>query len=87
MKKFKTINKPEQVVTDIKCDKCGNSCLSPKDKNADYGINHMTLKASWGYMSNHDMETWEAQICEDCAVELSKSIRFDKTDSFTGGKR
>lgn len=37
------------------------------------------IKANWGYCSDHDTETWKAQVCEECTVELSKKINFEKT--------
>lgn len=78
----------KELVVDVICDKCGKSCAPivnspghPDHGKVDitYGIPHMNLQASWGYMSGHDTEAWSAQICEACAVELAKTIKFQIT--------
>jgi hypothetical protein len=71
--------KPEVVVKDITCDICGKSCLT------DYGFEYLTMKANWGFMSNKDLEIWEAHICEKCVddklVNLI-SVNFNKKHMF-----
>lgn len=61
-------------IKDIICDCCGNSC-----NKGDYGFEYMTLKTSWGYSSNKDMETWSAQLCEKCVDEKLNFIKFNVT--------
>jgi hypothetical protein len=74
---LKTIKK--EVVTDITCDCCGKSC------NTEYGFEFMDLKANWGYCSNHDLQTWTAQVCEDCIVEKFGFVNFNKDKSKING--
>lgn len=79
---IKTEKKLEEVevVADIICDICGASCKT------EYGNEYLSLTTSWGYMSNKDLETWKAQICEKCVDEHFKIVKFQKIDSFTGRK-
>ncbi len=51
--------KIEQVVG-YRCDICKKDCEST------YESEHATLQASWGYMSNKDLETHECHMCESC---------------------
>lgn len=63
-------NKEVKEISDIICDSCGKSC------STDYGFEYMKLNANWGFMSNHDLERWEAQICENCVITKLGFIRF-----------
>lgn len=79
MIKKEIINQPKEVVTDVICDCCGKSC------NTEYGPEYMKLEASWGFMSNHDLENWSAQICEECVIkQLQPLIEFHKISSIGG---
>jgi hypothetical protein len=75
-KEIKAID--QEVVTDVICDSCGKSCLT------EYGPEYMTLQANWGFMSNHDLETWEAHVCGECVDSKFSFISFDKKSSWTG---
>lgn len=69
----KTIPQDVEVIDKIICDSCGKDCTNSFD--AEY----MTLKADWGFISHHDLETWEAQICEQCVEEKLSFINFNIT--------
>ena|ERR1035437_9885395 len=81
-------NKKAEVVVDVICDCCGNSCKKDEgvidNKSSEdngekwYSFNYMTLQAYWGYGSNKDMEKWSAQICENCADTKFPFIKFKK---------
>ena len=62
------------VLTDIICDCCGKSCQTEDDE-----YEYMKLRAHWGFYTNKDGETWEAQICEDCVDKKLNFIKFKKT--------
>ena len=72
-------NIPTEVITDIICDSCGESCMV-----GDSNLNNkftpifeiMTLKANWGYGSKKDLEKWEAHLCEKCVDEKLSFIKF-----------
>lgn len=81
-------NKKVEVITDVICDCCGESCKKNEDvvtnpSNANVGetlycFEFMTLKANWSYFSNHDMENWTAHLCEKCVEEKLSFIKFKK---------
>jgi superfamily II helicase len=78
MKNFKN----GDVIDDIICDICQNSCVSENcyDGNPEY--NYLTINGSFGYFSkNKDCESWDAHICENCVDNfLEKIVCFNKTD-------
>jgi len=77
-----------EVVTDIICDCCGDSCKKEEytvenDARIDNGekkyiFSFMNLEAGWDYYSGKDMEHWTAQICEKCVDEKLSFIKFNK---------
>ncbi|CAG7580949.1 MAG: putative ZZ domain-containing protein [uncultured marine phage] len=87
MKKVKIVNEKE-IIEDILCDICGNSCLVyehdyPIDNDGDIfkEFDYLSLSNHWGYHSKKDWETWSAQVCEECVDKhLNPLISFKKTD-------
>ena len=79
MKHFESISIVKQILKEVVCDCCNKPCI-----NTEYGIEYMTLHASWGFMSNKDLESWEAQVCEECVDQKFRDIKFKKTDYITG---
>ncbi len=87
-KEIKT--EPREVITDVICDCCGESCLKKitNENHPDYGksipadeggLEYLDLSVNWGYHSDHDLERWTAQVCEKCVVEkLQGIIKFRK---------
>jgi len=69
----KIIETKKEVIYDVICDCCGETCKT----NYDYEF--LELKANWGYGSSKDMEKWSAQICEKCVEEKLSFIKFKKT--------
>lgn len=74
------IEKEEVVISDAYCDKCGKSCR--RVTNGLPIFEYLKLEADWGYASNKDMESWRAILCEDCADEIAKLIKFQITQRF-----
>lgn len=72
----KKVSKKIEVISDVICDKCKKSCRI--EKNFEY----LTISGSFGFNSKHDLESWTAHICEDCAEELAKVINFKVDSSF-----
>lgn len=72
---FETKTEEVQVLKDIICDSCGNSCT----KHEGYGPEFMTLSAGWGYSSGKDMERWWAYLCEKCVDEKLGFVKFKIT--------
>ncbi|AVI61505.1 hypothetical protein [Halomonas sp. GFAJ-1] len=50
-----------KAVTDVVCDVCLTT-TRVTDENLEYA----TLKAHWGYGSQHDGERYEVHLCESC---------------------
>lgn len=66
-------NKEVDTLTDVICDLCGKSCKT------EYGMEYMSLSTNWGYMSKHDLERWEADLCEECVETKLSFVPFKKT--------
>jgi len=83
-------NRKVDVITDIICDCCGESCkvnefVIDNDLRDDHGemyyaFEYMELKVNWGYDSSKDTETWKAQVCEKCVDEKFTFVKFQKTN-------
>jgi hypothetical protein len=69
---------------EITCDICSESCenieatkawdLEGSEKEYDY----VELRASWGYFSDWDGETWEAHVCTECVKQhLFPLVKFN----------
>ena len=59
-----------EVVKDIRCDGCVNSCRDKEDLNYEYA----TFHAEWGYSSANDLDDWESHLCEKCALKVKAFI-------------
>lgn len=59
-----------EVVKDVICDCCGNSCRDKEGFNYEYA----TFHASWGYGSTNDLDNWESHLCEVCALKVKDFI-------------
>ena len=59
-----------EVVQDIICDCCGKSCLDSEKVNYELA----NLSAHWGFYSERDLEKWECDLCEKCAVKVKEFI-------------
>ncbi|MAC35603.1 MULTISPECIES: hypothetical protein [Idiomarina] len=78
----KTANQSVEVITDILCDACGASVLPNFQKEncedlsdfRDYG----TLRASYGYGSNQDGDSFHFDLCESCFKELVDKVKSMK---------
>ena len=74
----KTELKETNVLSDIICDICGNSCKIG-DWDSDMDFEYMVLEANWGFLSKKDFQTWTAHVCEKCVDEKLSFIKFCKT--------
>nr|WP_028944742.1 hypothetical protein [Pseudomonas vranovensis] len=50
-----------EAVTDVQCDMCQSSTLV-----ASGGLQFATLRAHWGFGTQHDGERYELHLCEQC---------------------
>jgi len=90
MKVKEKYNRKVDVVTDVICDCCGESCkvneyVVDNDLREDHGETHysfeyMELNANWGYHSGKDLERWKAHVCEKCVDEKFTFIKFKKSE-------
>ncbi len=74
------MNKPVETIIEIICDCCGKSIKNEEG----FGFEYLKLETHWGFMSNHDLEKWTAQVCEECVETKLTFIKFTKTNSITG---
>lgn len=64
------------IVTDVLCNKCGESCKYYID-NDTFNINSAVITSSFGYGSTkYDMEDFEVHLCEDCYAELESTFKI-----------
>ena len=69
---MKVITKQEvDVVSDIRCDICDESCSPVEGYDPLYG----TLSAKWGYGSRHDGENYELHLCESCFFQALANLQ------------
>jgi len=81
-------NKKSEVVLDVLCDCCGESCkvyegrvenpIRVDNGEITYDFEFMEMEACWGYHSGKDLQRWSAQICEKCVDEKLSFIKFIK---------
>jgi hypothetical protein len=62
--------KEVEVLVDVKCDRCGESCWDKIEMNMEYA----EMKAMWGYGSGKDCERHKIQLCEKCYDETIKTM-------------
>ena len=62
-----------EVISDILCDSCGQSC-----RNVHGNYEHIDMHANWGYGSKKDMERWTAHVCEKFVDEKLPFINYKK---------
>ena len=74
MKTYK--KKTVEVVDQILCDCCGQSCTKefPTTKPS-FDHEYAELNATWGYCSNQDGIQYDIQICETCFTEVLNFIK------------
>jgi hypothetical protein len=75
MKTTKIITQRVEVIEDIRCNKCGESC------GIGYGIFEglIEIEVSGGYGSNYigDGNKYVFSLCEKCLVEFAKTFKID----------
>lgn len=84
MTKYKQVSQQVNVIDYVQCDICGQRCGKGL---GDFEYEYLKMEAHWGFMSDKDLEKWEAAICEPCVDKyLSPIIKFNKSSCITGGK-
>lgn len=74
MKTTKTVQKEVEVIEDIICNKCGNSCYSGFSYE---GLIEANIIGGYGSKSIGDMEHYCFSMCEDCLMELFKTFKHN----------
>ncbi len=84
----KTANQPIEVITDILCDACGASVVPDFQKehrdNLNEFIEYGILRASYGYGSNKDGDSFHFDLCERCFKELVNKVKGMQTSNARG---
>ena len=74
---MKIVTKQEvDVVSDIRCDVCDESCSPVEGYDPLYG----TLSAKWGYGSTHDGEAYEVHLCESCFFQTLANLQEQRRE-------
>ena len=76
MKEFKVVNKPEQEIEKIVCDRCKLESLRQKS-GIHAGVHPYidTVSIYWGYGSTYDQELWEYDLCQNCITEIFQDVK------------
>jgi protein-arginine kinase activator protein McsA len=76
IKQTKLVEK--EVVEDVLCNKCGESCKDYVDAAHEFfNLNHATITPDFGYGSRlYDMDSWEVHICESCYAEFEATFKI-----------
>ncbi|HAB86523.1 MAG TPA: hypothetical protein DCF77_15460 [Pseudomonas sp.] len=61
------------MVSDVLCDVCSEST-----RVEGYGTQLGVLRASWGYGSSHDGESYEVHLCENCFFRTLSGLRRER---------
>jgi len=72
MIKTKTKMVETEIVEDIICDFCGESCRKDTGDKKIAEFEYGTLHASWGYWSGQDGEETLLYVCEKCFARIIK---------------
>lgn len=66
MEKIERVVQPCETVTDVLCNICGESCdvTIPPERQKAY--EYAKIKARWGPVSTHSLETHIAHVCNSC---------------------
>lgn len=68
-----------EAVVDVICNCCGRSVVVERSHGRGALVEAVwsekaTLSADWGYNSSRDGETWQADLCEECADKVRELI-------------
>jgi hypothetical protein len=64
------------IITDVLCDKCNQSCKTWADLQHTCPLyEYADLKASWGYGSTRDGEHYEYHLCQKCWENIIKEFQ------------
>ena len=80
--KVEKVTEERELLTDVICNKCGNSCR-PKEYNTDfYGLIEATVTGGFDSPALADACAYTFSMCEPCLKELFDSFKFsvDVTD-------
>jgi hypothetical protein len=70
MKHFEEVMAYRTEITSVTCDVCNGECRK------EYNIESASIKVSWGYESDHDLDNYDFDLCESCFL---KTVNYLKT--------
>lgn len=64
-----------EVIKDVLCNKCGNSCMKQEGTFKEPSFAELT--AHWGYFSdNRDGEVHGAHLCQNCWQKFTQDFKY-----------
>lgn len=68
----------KEIVADVLCNKCGESCRDYIDKgHKHFNHNYALITPDFNYGSVlYDMDDWEVHICETCYAEFEATFKI-----------
>ncbi len=75
MKKTKTVMVKQEVIEDIICNMCGNSCYDEAGENIE-GLIECCFRGGF-YSKLGDLVVYQFSLCEGCLEELFKKFKID----------
>lgn len=80
MKKVKQAKVKKEIITDIICNKCGDSCVTLRSSETNEIMDSEGLiehEVNFGYYSNHfqDGDRIQFSLCEKCLFDFVKTFK------------
>lgn len=83
MKVTKKIQQEIEVVNDVICNKCGQSCRPSEEVPDFYGLIETSVTTGYESPALPDGMCYTFSLCEECLAELFSSFKIDpETSSF-----
>lgn len=75
--KFVKVEKIDEVIDDIVCNKCGGSCKSADEYDTNfYGLIETYIEGGYNSISLEDGMSYTFSLCEKCLKELFENFKI-----------
>ncbi len=85
MQKTEVVSKEIEVISDIICNKCGNSCRSKIYTSAFEGLLEVAVRGGYGSSHLGDNEEYVFSLCELCLIKFMDTFTISPDKTYHGG--